>query len=214
MKAVTVDQFRDFFTPLLAQGPVHAIIVGDMELEAAVEAMRRTVASLPQRPAPVVAPERRRAAAARARPAAPHLHPPGRPQPGLCADRLVDAGRTRPISAIGARWRWPPTCSRRGCSTGCARRRAPPIRPSASHLSLRRLPDLGHVLRRRRDPARRAPTPSSAIAREIVADLAAHPALADEFARAQNPVVSGIERRLATNAYWIDALEDWIEHPE
>ena len=37
MNRVTVDQFRDFFTPLLAQGPVDAIIVGDIELEAAVD---------------------------------------------------------------------------------------------------------------------------------------------------------------------------------
>ncbi|HKR23661.1 MAG TPA: insulinase family protein, partial [Allosphingosinicella sp.] len=47
------------------------------------------------------------------------------------------------------------------------------------------------------------------IAREIVADLAARPAAADEFARALNPVVSGIERRLATNGYWVGALENW-----
>jgi zinc protease len=47
------------------------------------------------------------------------------------------------------------------------------------------------------------------IAREIVADLAAKPAAADEFARAQNPLVSGIERQLKTNAYWLSELEGW-----
>ena len=51
------------------------------------------------------------------------------------------------------------------------------------------------------------------IARSIVADLAAHPVQADEFARAQNPVLSGIERRIATNAYWIQALEGWESDP-
>ena len=51
------------------------------------------------------------------------------------------------------------------------------------------------------------------IAREIVADLAAHPVLPDEFARAVNPVFSGIERRVATNAYWLDALENWDRDP-
>ena len=35
----------------------------------------------------------------------------------------------------------------------------------------------------------------------------------DEFARALNPVLSGIERRVATNGYWIDALEDWDRDP-
>jgi zinc protease len=51
------------------------------------------------------------------------------------------------------------------------------------------------------------------LARAIVADLAAHPAQPDEFARAQNPVLSGIERRVATNGYWIDALADWDHDP-
>ena len=50
-------------------------------------------------------------------------------------------------------------------------------------------------------------------AREIVADLAARPVEADEFARAQNPVISGIERRMATNGYWTQALENWERDP-
>ena len=51
-------------------------------------------------------------------------------------------------------------------------------------------------------------------AREIIADLAARPVAADEFQRAQNPVITGIERRLATNGYWLEALENWIDSPE
>src|SRR5690606_21821906 len=54
MQAVTVEQFRDFYAPYLAQGPVNAIIVGDVELEAAIEAVRRTVGALPRRPAATV----------------------------------------------------------------------------------------------------------------------------------------------------------------
>jgi zinc protease len=52
------------------------------------------------------------------------------------------------------------------------------------------------------------------IAREIVADLAAKPGSAEEFTRAQNPIVSGIERRLKTNAYWLSEMEDWSRRPE
>ena len=47
------------------------------------------------------------------------------------------------------------------------------------------------------------------VAREIIADLAAKPVPLDEFERAKNPAVSGIERRLKTNAYWVGALDDW-----
>ena len=46
-------------------------------------------------------------------------------------------------SASAARWRSPPTCSRCGCSTGCARRKARPIRPNASHLSSETFPAWG-----------------------------------------------------------------------
>jgi zinc protease len=52
------------------------------------------------------------------------------------------------------------------------------------------------------------------IAREIVADLAAKPAAPDEFERAQNPILTGIERRLRTNAYWINAMEEWARQPD
>jgi len=51
-------------------------------------------------------------------------------------------------------------------------------------------------------------------AREIVADLAASPVAADEFERAKNPVLSGIERRLATNGYWLEAVENWVHSPQ
>ena len=129
MAAVTVEQFRDFFTPLLAQGPVHAIIVGDMELDAAVEAMRRTVGSLPARPTPAVTPQ-----ATALQPPAPNPEPrrfthEGDPnQAYALIGWSTWAGATG--SATGGRWRSPPTCSRCGCSTGCARRKAPPIRPT------------------------------------------------------------------------------------
>ena len=52
------------------------------------------------------------------------------------------------------------------------------------------------------------------IAREEIAALAAEPAAEEEFARALNPIVSGIERRLETNGYWLSALEDWTTDPE
>jgi zinc protease len=52
------------------------------------------------------------------------------------------------------------------------------------------------------------------IARRIVADMAAKPAEADEFARAQNPTVSTLQRQLKTNAYWLSSLEAWPSDPQ
>ncbi|HWT11386.1 MAG TPA: insulinase family protein, partial [Allosphingosinicella sp.] len=85
--------------------------------------------------------------------------------------------------------------------------------PSASHLSAEAFPAWGIFYAAAEIRPESAPT-FFQVARQIVADLAARPAEADEFARAQNPVLAGIERRVATNGYWIEAIEDWAEHPE
>jgi zinc protease len=50
-------------------------------------------------------------------------------------------------------------------------------------------------------------------AREIAADMAANPVPAEEFTRAQNPVLSGIERTLATNGYWVRTLSQFARRP-
>ena len=188
MEAVTVEQFRDFFTPLLAAGPVHAIIVGDVELEAAVEAVRRTVGGAAA-PARAAHPGQRRPRFSRRRPIRQPrtLHPPGRSQPGLCPDRLVDARRHRAY----------PRAARAG-----ARRqhvRDPTVRPAARgggrDLLARRLasspptpsPTGGCSTPRPRSgrPARRPSSGSPARSSPTSPPGRPQP---DEFARAQNPV--------------------------
>jgi len=212
MAAVTVEQFRDFFAPLLAAGPVHAVIVGDMELEAAVEAMRVTVAALPPRPAPAAP-----ADAAQVRPPAPDPEPRVFTHQGDPGQAYALIGWTtlggrdhileRRALALAANMFQVRLFDRLREEEGAT------YSPSASHQSSEAFPEWGIFY------AAAEIRPASAdtffrIAREIVADLAARPALPDEFARAQNPVVAGIERRLATNGYWAGAIEDWIDHPE
>ncbi len=210
--AVTVDQFRAFYTPLLASGPVHAIIVGDVSLDAAVEAMRRTVAALPRR------------TEIRPAPGAERLQPPApNPQP----QRFTHQGDPNQAyaligwSTLGGRDR---TRERRALALAAnifqvrlfdrlREDEGATYSPSASHTGSETFADWGifyagaEISPGRADAFFRA-------AREIVADLAARPVAADEFERAQNPVVTGIERRLATNGYWLDALENWIANPQ
>ncbi|MGQ0560205.1 MAG: insulinase family protein, partial [Sphingosinicella sp.] len=81
--------------------------------------------------------------------------------------------------------------------------------PDASHLSSDTFADWGVFYAAAEIRPERAPAFFRA-AREIVADLTARPVAADEFERAINPVLSGIDRRLATNAYWAEALEQWV----
>jgi zinc protease len=211
MAAVTVDQFRDFFSPLLAQGPVDAIIVGDMELETAVEAMRTTVAALPQRPAPSLA-----AGATGLEPPAPNPEPrtfthEGDPHQAYAVigwstlggrDRIDE----RRALALAANLFETRLFDRLREAEGAT------YSPNAQHLSSDSFTRWGifyaaaEIRPERTEAFFRA-------AREIIADLAARPVEADEFARAQNPVVSGIERALETNGYWLGALEDMVDTP-
>ena len=211
MAAVTIGDFRDFFTPFLAAGPIHAIIVGDVELEAAIEAMRRTVASLPRRREPRVPP-----GATALRPPAPNPAPRRFTHRGDPAQAYALIGwstlggtehiRARRALALAANMFETRLFDRLREQEGAA------YAPDAAHLAADAFPAWGIFY------ATTEIRPASAetffrIAREIVADLAAQPARPDEFARALNPVLSGIERRLATNAYWSDALENWHRDP-
>jgi len=207
MEAVTVDQFRAFFTPLLAAGPVHAIIVGDVELDAAVEAARRTIGALPRRAEPRIPPN-----ATALQPPAPDPQPrrfthQGDPNQayaliGWSTLGGVDHIRERRALALAANMFEARLFDRLREEEGAT------YSPDASHVSAEAFPAWGVFY------AAAEVRPANAqtffrIAREIVADLAARPAQPDEFARAQNPIISGIERVVATNAYWAGALENW-----
>ncbi len=209
---LTPDDFRRFFEPVLADGPIEAIVVGDTSLDNAVAAMLKTVAALPPRP-PVSAP-----------PASLAVQPP-RPNPSPA--KFTHAGDPGQAFAMLG---W----STFGGPDGIRERRALSLAanmvrerlveqlrdadgvtytPAAGTNSSQDFPAWGifyagaEVKPDRTDLFFRT-------ARAIVADMAARPAGADEFARAINPVLSGLERVQHTNAYWVGALAEWSRRPE
>lgn len=211
MEEVTLEQFRDFYTPLLATGPVHAIIVGDVTLDQAVEAVRRTVAALPARPATAAQPRGTAVA-----PPAPNPEPrsfthQGDPNQAYALIGWSTFGGTtrtheRRALALAANMFETRLFDRLREQEGAT------YAPDAVSLTANAFPDWGVFY------AAAEVRPANVAtffhtAREIIADMAAHPALPDEFARAQNPVLSGIERRLATNGYWADAIGNWDHDP-
>ncbi|MBX3560408.1 MAG: insulinase family protein [Sphingomonas sp.] len=211
MAAATVDGFRDFFAPLLAAGPVHATIVGDVELDAAVAAVRHTVAALPERTA--AAPSN---GATTLRPPSPSPQPrtfTHRGDPGQAFALIgwstlggLDNIRDRRALALAANIFQVRLFDRLREEEGAT------YSPSAAHSSSETFPAWGIFYAAAEIRPERAGTFFRA-AREIVADLAADPVQPDEFARAQNPVISGIERRLATSAYWLGAISNWVDQP-
>ena len=205
------EDFEAFMTPLLAQGPIEAVIVGDVDLETAVAAMLGTVAALPRR--------------AEVRPPAASLgvRPPRASNEPIRFTHQGDSNQA--YAALG----WTtfgghePRRERRalGLAANIAQARlverlrdseGASYSPAATVQSSFQFPEWGFFFAGSEIRPERADL-FFRLAREIVAELARAPASADEWQRAINPVVTGIERRLKTNAYWAGALEDWSREP-
>jgi len=207
-----LGQFREYFSPLLSNGPIEAIIVGDVDLETAIAAMQKTIAALPAR-----APAR---VAKGARDVAP---PPPSPKPKVFTHT---GDEDQAYAVIGWNTFGGPARMRERRALALAanifqvrlferlrEQEGASYSPSTGSSISDELPNWGVFY------ASSELKPASTdtffrIAREIVADLAARPAPADEFERAQNPVLSGIERRVKTNAYWMAEMENWSRRPE
>lgn len=209
MEAVTVERFRGFFEPLLQLGSIDVIIVGDIELEAAVEAVRRTVGALDVRADWDAAPAALRPPVANPEPRVfTHNGDPSQAYALIGWSTLggLDHTREQRALALAANLFETRLFDRLREAEGAT------YSPDAAHLTSDSFADWGifyaaaEIRPERADAFFRA-------AREIIADLAANPVQPDEFERAQNPVISGIERRLETNAYWVGALQNWVEDP-
>ncbi|HEY0043407.1 MAG TPA: insulinase family protein [Allosphingosinicella sp.] len=206
----TPEEFERFFAPLLQQGPIEAVVVGDVDLETVVKAMASTVAALPPRPE------------AKPAPAQLKVQPP---VPGEAVRFTHQGDSNQAYATIG----W----STFGGMERPRERRA--LALAANMLQVRLFESL-----RATEGATYSPSASSSqsesfddwglfytgaeirperadlffrLARETVADMAAKPADSGEWERAINPVITGIERRLATNAYWFSTMENWSRDP-
>ena len=211
IERIRAADFEAFMTPLLAQGPVEAIVVGDVDLDTAVAAMLKTVAALPKRadmPAP--------AASLKVRPPRASREPIRFTHQGDASQAYAALGwttfggpdhrRERRALSVAANLAQARLIEKLRDSEGAS------YSPAATVQSSFDFPDWGVFFAGSEIRPERADL-FFRLAREIVADLAARPASADEWQRAINPVVTGIERRLKTNAYWAGTMEGWSREP-
>jgi zinc protease len=211
IERVRAEDFEAFMTPLLAEGPVEAIVVGDVDLETAVAAMLRTVAALPkrvERPAPAASLAVR---PPRASPEPIRFTHQGDPSQAYAALGWTTFGgherrRERRALSVAANIAQARLIERLRDSEGAS------YSPAATVQSSLEFPDWGFFFAGSEIRPERTDL-FFRLAREIVAELAAKPVSKDEWDRAINPVVSGIERRLKTNAYWAGTMEDWSREP-
>jgi zinc protease len=210
--AATPAQFEAWFSPLLAAGPVHATVVGETDLETAVAAAARSIGALPVRPEAPAAP-----GSGRLSPPTPNPEPTRFTHDGDPAQAYALIGwstlgglnqaRTRRALALAANLLQVRLFDRLREELGAT------YSPSAAHSSSVNFTDWGIFFA----AAEVRPENADAffrIAREVVAELAARPVDADEFARAQTPAIRGIERRMESNAYWLGAIENFAWRPQ
>jgi zinc protease len=212
IEAATVAQFRQVYEPVLASGPIEAVIVGDVTLDQAVAAMLGTVAALPPRPqAPLPA------GSLSVHGPAPAAAPLTFSHKGDPNQALAVIGWTTGGSAV-------PVRERRALSVAARILRerlfeqlrqaeGASYSPTGSASGSDTFPDWGVFLAIAELKPESAPT-FFRIGRQIVAELAARPVAAEEFTRAINPVLSAIERARTTNAYWVGTMEGWSRRPE
>lgn len=211
IERVRHEDFEAFMKPLLAQGPIEAVVVGDVDLETAVAAMLKTVAALPPRPEarpPAAALKVRPPRASRAPMRFTHQGDPTQAYAALGWTTFGGHERRRERRALGiaANIAQARLMERLRDSEGAS------YSPSATVQSSYDFPEWGFFFAGSEIRPERADL-FFRLAREIVADLAARPVSADEWQRAINPVVTGIERRLKTSAYWAGTMEDWSREP-
>lgn len=211
IERIQAADFEAFMTPLLAQGPIEAVVVGDVDLETAVAAMLKTVAALPKRadvPAPAESLKVRPPRASREPIRFTHQGDPNQAYAALGWTTFggPERRRERRALSVAANIAQARLLERLRDTEGAS------YSPNATVQSSFEFPDWGFFFAGSEIRPERADL-FFRLAREIVAELAAKPPVADEWERAINPVVTGIERRLKTNAYWMGTMEDWSREP-
>jgi zinc protease len=191
--------------PALAGNPIEVVMVGDITVEKAIDAVASTFGALPAR-SPDAAPK----------PISPTVaFPAGTPSPvvlthsgrfdqaiGLIAwpteDFLSDTQRSRNLALLGEVLQLRLTDELR-------KAQGLTYSPSASASPSQVFANYGYLSARVEIPPLKLDGFFSDVA-VIVTDLRSHDIGADELERAKKPAVDDLERRRQTNEYWLNAL--------
>jgi len=195
VSATTLGEVKRIFDPILANGQIEVIVVGDITEDKAFDAVAATFGALPARPAPAT--PVLVAAITSGAPAAPMvLTHQGAGDDGLAAivwptdDLLPDPRQARTVEVL----------------TEVLRARlADNAEPPPAHMSSLASPHVGFASVFLQGPPARL---DALLAREAsaAADLRAREVGSDELARAKSPLEQAEEAARRTNAHWLDLL--------
>jgi zinc protease len=204
--AARLDELKAQVAPALAEGAIEVVMIGDITVEAATEAVAKTFGALPPRPPePGPVPESQRQV--------------GFPDPAPDPVSRTHKGRTDQAMGFVA-WRTTdffadPQQARNTAVMGEVLRlrlieelreaQGATYSPSVAYAHSFNLPGWGYISASVEVPPEKLPDFFADVAR-IAADLAAKPVSADELARAKQPRLERLERARLTNEYWLGEL--------
>lgn len=205
VRGAHAEDLRTFLEPHLTEGPLEVVVVGDITIEAAIDAVANTFGALPPR----------REVALPDAPSREVKFPAAIPTPIV----LEHGGRSDQAVAVIA---WPTTDSFRDPRAGHTREVLTEIirlrisdllratdgstySPRAGTSGSMVFENYGYILQYAEIPPDKTSVFFDNVA-AIVADLRDNGPAADELERVRNPFVSGIENELQTNGAWLGAL--------
>ncbi|MET0273652.1 MAG: insulinase family protein [Phenylobacterium sp.] len=192
-------------TPNLSTGPVEVVIVGDITVEKATEAVARTFGALPARPAPAPLAAAQREVGFPAGVDAPvgRTHK-GRADQAIgyiawpTSDYWANPQRARETAVMGEVMRLRLTDELREAQGAT-------YSPSVSYNHSFTFPGWGYMAASVEVPPGKLPEFFTDV-QKIAADLRAKPVSADELSRAKKPRIETLERARVTNQYWLSEL--------
>jgi zinc protease len=207
----TVDQVKAWLTPQLTAGPLEIALVGDLDLEAAIAAVGRTLGALPARSArPALAAERRVAFPAAG--ASWSFTVPTEIPKGVVAlywptTDANDIHRTRRLTILGSIFNDRLRVKVREELGGA-------YSPAAGNSSSDTFTGYGYLLANVIVDPLAAATIAAAV-RAIAADLQRNGVTEDELNRAKQPILTNVRESARTNTYWIGSVANKAqEKPE
>lgn len=204
LAAARLQDLRSAVAPALASGPLEVVVVGDVNMDKAIDAVARTFGALPARASPSGIPAERVKV---------------RPPAGGGAEVRTHRGRSDQAVLYVA---WPTTGffeDPRGARVNrllaevLALRLTAELRekqgatysPTTDSTHSLEIPGWGYISAAIEVPPDRIPAITADI-RRIASELAREAPTADEMARARKPTLEGILQSRETNGYWLSAL--------
>ncbi|HEY1541494.1 MAG TPA: insulinase family protein [Xanthobacteraceae bacterium] len=211
LAATKPDALEQVLAPVLASAPLEVVIAGDVELDAAIDAVGRTFGALPPRGAATSS----LAEAAPAHFPAPSQAPveiyhQGRADQGLAAAAWLTTdeyhAKDRAALQILSAVMFSRVLDRLRVAEGLTY--APMVRSFTSNVT----PGQGYLFAATELPPAKMPLFFTAV-RAIAADLRAHPVAPDELERGRKPALEELIASQQTNSYWAGFLRAAQEDP-